>query len=409
MTIELKVPEIGESVSEVLVAQWHKRVGDRVERDEPVATLESDKVTLELVAPVAGRLLEVRIAQGQTSSVGQVIGLIEQDEQAEGVAAQAPRTSPRPGPTEPDVETDRSSEVAPSVAAAVEPRVGPAARRALREAGLGAEQVTATGPGGRVLKEDVERKARELVRQTSPERAQESEMAGEEEVVPMSPFRQTVAQRLVQAQQNAALLTTFNEIDMSGVAALRGQYQERFAEKYHVKLGLMSFFVKAAVEALKEFPAVNSEVRGQNIVYKNHYDIGIAIGSGRGLVVPVLRAAERLSFAEIEQSISDFVRRAQENQLELSELQGGTFTVSNGGVYGSLMSTPIINPPQSGILGLHSIQERPVVRAGQIVVRPMMYVALTYDHRVIDGREAVSFLVRVKECVEQPARILLEA
>ena len=274
---------------------------------------------------------------------------------------------------------------------------------------MDADQVTATGPGGRVLKEDVERKTHELARQATPGRALETDAAGEEEIVPMSPFRQTISQRLVQAQQNAALLTTFNEVDMSAVMALRSEHQQRFTDKYRVKLGLLSFFVKATVEALKEFPAVNSEVRGQNIVYKNHYDIGIAIGSGRGLVVPVLRAAERLSFAEIEQSIGDFARRAQENQLELSELQGGTFTISNGGIYGSLMSTPIINPPQSGILGLHAIQERPVVRAGQIVVRPMMYVALTYDHRVIDGREAVSFLRRVKECVEQPARILLEA
>ncbi|MBN1610829.1 MAG: 2-oxoglutarate dehydrogenase complex dihydrolipoyllysine-residue succinyltransferase [Polyangiaceae bacterium] len=405
MTIELKVPEIGESVSEVLVAQWHKSVGDRIERDEPVATLESDKVTLELAAPGAGRLVEVRVVAGQTSSVGQVIGLIEQDERAETSTAQAPAP---PGPTEPDEETARSSEATPSATANAAPRVGPAARRALREAGLGAEQVTATGPGGRVLKEDVERKARELARQAAPGRAQETEAAGEEEVVPMSPFRQTIAERLVQAQQNAALLTTFNEIDMSAVMALRGEVQQRFTEKHQVKLGLLSFFVKAAVEALKEFPAVNSEVRGQNIVYKNHYDIGIAVGSGRGLVVPVLRAAERLSFAEIEQTIGGFARRAQENTLELSELVGGTFTISNGGVYGSLMSTPIINPPQSGILGLHAIQERPVVRAGQIVACPMMYVALTYDHRVIDGREAVGFLKRVKECVEQPARILLE-
>jgi 2-oxoglutarate dehydrogenase E2 component (dihydrolipoamide succinyltransferase) len=409
MTIELKVPEIGESVNEVLVAQWHKRVGDRVERDEPVATLESDKATLELVAPGAGILVEIRVAQGQTSPVGQVIGVVEHDERAEALAAEASASNPRRRPTEPPGDVARSSQGAPAAAAAVEPRVGPAARRALREAGLQADQVTATGPGGRVLKEDVERRVHELARPASPERAPESEATGEEEVVPMSPFRQTIAQRLIQAQQSAALLTTFNEIDMSAVTALRSDYQQRFTEKYQVKLGLLSFFVKAAVEALKEYPAVNSEVRGQNIVYKNHYDIGIAIGSGRGLVVPVLRAAERLSFAEIELSISDFARRAQENRLELSELVGGTFTISNGGVYGSLMSTPIVNPPQSGILGLHAIQERAVVRAGQILARPMMYVALTYDHRVIDGREAVGFLKRVKECVEQPARILLEA
>jgi 2-oxoglutarate dehydrogenase E2 component (dihydrolipoamide succinyltransferase) len=283
----------------------------------------------------------------------------------------------------------------------------PSARRALKERGLRAEDVEPTGPGGRVLKEDVLRAPAAgggaEHRAPAPGDAERSE-----EVVPMSPFRKRIAERLVQAQQTAALLTTFNEVDMSAVLALRKEYQEAFSEKYGIKLGFMSFFVKAAVDALKLVPAVNAEIRGSDIVYKNYFDIGVAVGGGKGLAVPVIRQAERLSFAELEQTISDFGKRAKDNKLELSELLGGTFTISNGGVYGSLMSTPIVNPPQSGILGLHAMQDRPMAVNGQVVVRPMMYVALTYDHRVIDGREAVTFLKRIKHCVEQPARMLLE-
>jgi 2-oxoglutarate dehydrogenase E2 component (dihydrolipoamide succinyltransferase) len=283
-------------------------------------------------------------------------------------------------------------------------RVMPSARRALKERGLSAEDVEATGPGGRLLKEDVQRHPVE----PEARRAPPAPEGRQEEIVPMSPFRRRIAERLVQSQNTAALLTTFNEIDMGGVMELRKAHQEEFQKRYGIKLGFMSFFVKAAIEALKLVPAVNAEIRGTDVVYKNYYDIGIAVGGGKGLAVPVIRNAERLSFAEIEQIIADFGSRAKDNKLELSELQGGTFTISNGGVYGSLLSTPIINPPQSGILGLHAIQDRPVAVSGQVVIRSMMYVALTYDHRIVDGREAVTFLKRIKQCVEEPTRILLE-
>ena len=291
----------------------------------------------------------------------------------------------------------------------------PAARRILAERGLKPEEVPATGPGGRLLKEDalsyLERVEESKAEQPTGEKKTLTSPASdvrEEEVVPMSPLRRRIAERLVEAQQTAALLTTFNEIDMTAVMALRRQYRESFEKKYSIKLGFMSFFVKASIEALKLIPQVNAEVRGTDIVYRNYYDIGIAIGGGRGLVVPVLRHAERMSFAEIERAIDDFARRAETNKLNLDELRGGTFTITNGGIYGSLLSTPIINPPQSGILGMHAIQERPVVREGQIVIRPMMYVALTYDHRIVDGREAVTFLRHIKGLLEDPARILLE-
>jgi 2-oxoglutarate dehydrogenase E2 component (dihydrolipoamide succinyltransferase) len=281
-------------------------------------------------------------------------------------------------------------------------RVMPSARRALKERGVQADEIEATGPGGRVLKEDV-------LRHTPRAEAKAPSTSDKhEEVVPMSPFRKKIAERLVQSQQTAALLTTFNEIDMSAAMALRKEYQESFQEKYGIKLGFMSFFVKAAIDALKLVPAVNGEIRGTDIVYKNFYDIGVAVCGGKGLAVPVIRQADRLSFAEVEQSIADFGKRAKDNKLELSELMGGTFTISNGGIYGSLLSTPIVNPPQSGILGLHAIQDRPIALNGQVVIRPMMYIALTYDHRLIDGREAVTFLKRIKQCVEAPSRMLLE-
>jgi 2-oxoglutarate dehydrogenase E2 component (dihydrolipoamide succinyltransferase) len=278
----------------------------------------------------------------------------------------------------------------------------PSARRALKERGVQAEEIDATGPGGRVLKEDVLRHQPRAEAKASPAPDKP------EEVVPMSPFRKKIAERLVQSQQTAALLTTFNEVDMSAAMALRKEHQETFQEKYGIKLGFMSFFVKAAIDALKLIPAVNGEIRGTDIVYKNYFDIGVAVGGGKGLAVPVIRGADRLSFAQVEQAIADYGKRAKENKLELSELMGGTFTISNGGVYGSLLSTPIVNPPQSGILGLHAIQDRPVAVNGQVVIRPMMYIALTYDHRLIDGREAVTFLKRIKQCVEAPTRMLLE-
>ncbi|HTD88337.1 MAG TPA: 2-oxoglutarate dehydrogenase complex dihydrolipoyllysine-residue succinyltransferase [Candidatus Binatia bacterium] len=373
MPIELKIPAAGESVSEVEIGSWLKQKGDSVQRDEPVVVLESEKASMELPAPAAGIITEVLKKQGDTAAVGEVIAYLEPGE----AKAETPRVPP--AKEEP-------------------PRVMPAAARELAQRSLSAKDVKPTGPGGRILKEDVLRHSGDGKK--SEER---------EEVVPMTKLRRTIAERLVKAHQEAALLTTFNEVDMSEVMALRKQFGESFQAKHGVKLGFMSFFVKACVEALKEFPEVNAEIRGTNIVYHRHYDIGIAVGTGRGLVVPVLRNAERLSFSEIEKGIGDFGKRAKENKLLPDELQGGTFTISNGGVYGSLLSTPIVNPPQSGVLGMHAIQERPVARDGAVVIRPMMYVALSYDHRIIDGQGAVSFLKRIKDVIEHPARMLIEA
>ncbi|MFN7140945.1 MAG: 2-oxoglutarate dehydrogenase complex dihydrolipoyllysine-residue succinyltransferase, partial [Limisphaerales bacterium] len=297
---------------------------------------------------------------------------------------------------------------------AEEPKVMPAAQRVMAEQGLKADQVTATGPGGRILKEDAQRAAEGAApAPAAPAAAPGAQAAAapafrQEQAVRMTKLRRTVAERLVQAQHTAALLTTFNEIDMTNLMSLRKEYGEAFLKRYGVKLGFMSFFVKAAVDALKQIPEINAEIRGEDIIYKNYYDIGVAIGGGKGLVVPVLRNAERMSFADVEKTIAEFAVRAKDNKLKIEELQGGTFTISNGGVYGSLLSTPIINPPQSGVLGMHSIQERPVAINGQVVIRPMMYVALSYDHRIVDGKEAVTFLKRIKEAVEAPARMLLE-
>jgi 2-oxoglutarate dehydrogenase E2 component (dihydrolipoamide succinyltransferase) len=403
MAIELKVPEVGESITEVEIGDWLKSAGQTVRKDEPLVTIESEKATVELAAPEAGTLAKVLKEKGATAKVGEIIAYLEKN----GSAQPRPETSQAP----PDVKNAPSPETKTS-----ERRVMPAAEATLDEHHLRAEDVHGTGPGGRILKEDVLRRAQEPAPATAapgaaPARSPAPQLqpaSREEEIVPMSRLRRTVAERLVAAQHNAALLTTFNEIDMSHAMALRKEHGEGFQQRYQVKLGFMSFFVKASIDALKQFPALNAEVRDQAIAYHNYYDIGVAVGSGKGLVVPVLRNAERMSFADVEIGIGDFARRARENKLKLEELQGGTFTISNGGVYGSLLSTPIVNPPQSGVLGLHAIQERPVARDGVVVIRPMMYVALTYDHRVVDGREAVSFLKRVKEVMENPARMLLE-
>ena len=415
MAIELKVPEVGESITDVQIGTWLKQQGELVRRDEPLVSIETDKVTVELPAPEAGTIVEILVGSGEAATVGQVIGRFEAGASAPASfagMASSEASSPKSAATGPAVP------VAVEAAARPEPastspgyaRVMPSARRALRERGLAAEEVTPSGPGGRVLKADVLRHELPPIRAARP--AALGTDAGDrshlEEVVAMSPLRRRIAERLVEAQQSAALLTTFNEVDMSSVMQLRQKLQERFQSRYAVKLGLMSFFVKAAVEALKLVPQVNAEVRGAEIVYRNYFDIGVAIGGGRGLVVPILRHAERLGFAEIEKTINDFATRAKQNQIRIDELTGGTFTISNGGIYGSMLSTPIVNPPQSGILGLHAIQDRPVAHAGQVVIRPMMYVALTYDHRLVDGREAVTFLKHIKECIEDPARILLE-
>ena len=388
MSVDLKVPAVGESISSVVVGEWLVQPGQSVTQDTILVVLETDKVNVEVPAPVSGKLSKVLVKSGESAGIGDVLGVME-----EGAA---PAAESKPAPVKEAKEAKEPS---------------PAAKRALHEAGLKPEEVKGSGKDGQVLKEDVPKKAAPAAAAPAPAPAPHVSSGGggrQEETVPMTPLRKTIARRLVEAQSTAALLTTFNEVDMSAVMELRKSYQESFSAKHGTKLGFMSFFVKATIEALKAFPTVNAEVRDQSVVYKNYFDIGVAVGGGKGLVVPILRNAERLSFADIEKSIKDFGQRAQEGKIKLEELQGGTFTISNGGVYGSMLSTPIVNPPQSGVLGLHKIEERAVVRNGQVVVRPMMYLALTYDHRVVDGREAVTFLVRIKECMENPSRILLE-
>jgi 2-oxoglutarate dehydrogenase E2 component (dihydrolipoamide succinyltransferase) len=421
MSIELKIPEIGESITEVEIGGWLKTEGQSVTKDEPVVTLESEKATVELPAPDSGVLGQVLKPKGATAKVGEVIAYLEKDDSKTSVKEREPKTSqkkalPDSAPENQPAEESRGSKPSP------ESRIMPAAARVMAERGLRVEEIKPTGPGGRLLKEDVLKSStseeKSKAASAPPRREPETSTMlirkptpatdRQEEVVPMTMLRRTVAERLVHGQHSAALLTTFNEVDMSAVIELRKQYADDFQKKYNVKLGFMSFFVKAAIDALKQYPAVNAEVRDTNIVYHNYFDIGVAIGGGKGLVVPVLRNAERMSFAEIEVAIGDFARRAKENKLKIEELQGGTFTISNGGVYGSLLSTPIVNPPQSGVLGMHTIQERPVAREGSVVIRPMMYLALTYDHRLVDGREGVTFLKRVKEVIESPARMLME-
>jgi 2-oxoglutarate dehydrogenase E2 component (dihydrolipoamide succinyltransferase) len=448
MAVEVVVPQSGESIREVQIGVWRKAEGDRVDRDEILVELETDKAAMDLPAPVGGILKKILKKDGAEAAVGDVIALIEEraPDQDEAMKASSPPKKPARHDAAPPAQGNAAppphAEAAPPPAAspakarpqlvaerpapaaggqASEPRVMPAARRALQQRGLREQDVKGTGPGGRILKEDVAatvrrdaegsgREAIEAQPAAAPEPGEDAEGGGgrEEQVVPMSPMRRVIAKNLVAAQQNAALLTTFNEADMTSVIELRKRHQEAFQAKHGIKLGFMSFFVKAAIEALKLVPQVNAEIRDKSIVYKNYYDIGVAVGGGRGLVVPVLRNAERMSFADVEKGIADFARRAKDNQIELSELQGGTFTISNGGIYGSMLSTPIVNAPQSGILGLHAIQDRPVAVAGQVVVRPMMYLALTYDHRLVDGREAVTFLKHIKDQIEDPVRILVE-
>lgn len=427
MAVELKVPSAGESVQEVQVGEWRKGDGDYVERDEILVEIETDKAAMELPAPTSGRL-SIQKQRGEMARVGDVLAIVDESAakpQAGGADGKqveaAPRDEAKPAGAGDAVPIGRP--VSREEAATV---VMPGARRALAETGLSPAEVKPTGPGGRLLKEDVERARAEA--RPEPQARPQAELARpaarpveppataikptgprQEEVVPMSMLRRRVAQRLVEAQQTAAMLTTFNEADLSAVQQLRKEHGDPFEKKYGIKLGFMSFFVKASIDALKLYPAINAEIRGNDIVYKNYFDIGVAVSTDRGLVVPVLRNAELMSFAQVEQAIADMARRARENKLTLDELEGGTFTITNGGVFGSLLSTPILNPPQSGILGLHAIQDRPVVRDGQIVVRPMMYLALTYDHRIVDGREAVTFLRRIKECIETPTRMLLES
>ncbi|MEQ9453892.1 MAG: 2-oxoglutarate dehydrogenase complex dihydrolipoyllysine-residue succinyltransferase [Phycisphaeraceae bacterium] len=432
MAVELTVPEVGESITEVEIGKWLKSEGDAVSKDETLCEIETDKVTLELPAPADGVLGKLLKKQGEAASVGDVIGYLE-----EGGSGSKSKSASKPK-AESSKKTDSSGNAAAkSEREAAQKADGklvmPAAQVLLEKHGLKASEVEATGPGGRLLKEDVlahvaggtpeisappppaspssssrPSSATETA-SSKGESAAKAESDALEEVVPMTPLRRRVAEHLKNAQNTAALLTTFNEIDMSAVMTLRSQYKEGFEKKHGVKLGFMSFFVKAAIDALRQIPAVNAEVRGTDIVYKNHYDIGIAVSAPKGLVVPVLRRAERMSFADIEKGIGDLASRIKANQLKIEEMQGGTFTITNGGIFGSLLSTPIVNYPQSAVLGMHAIQERPVAVDGQVVVRPMMYVALTYDHRLIDGREAVTFLVRMKQVLEDPSRMLLEA
>lgn len=397
MAMEIKVPPVGESISEVQIGEWYIPEGKWVKEDVELVGLETDKATFDVPAPAGGTITRIVKKAGETAQIGDVIGYFEEAPQPEGAEAASSSDSGNGNTSQPKPAESKSS-------GGTETIVMPAAQRELAQRGLAASDVAATGPGGRLLKEDV------LQHESAP--AADASHSGSafrtEETVPMTPMRKRIAERLVQAQQTAALLTTFNEVDMTAVKNLRTKYKDAFLEKYEVKLGFMSFFVRAVVDALNEYPQVGAKIKDQNLVYSNYSDIGIAVGGGKGLVVPVLRNAERMSFAEIELAINDFAKRAAKNKIGLPELEGGNFTISNGGVYGSMLSTPIVNPPQSAVLGMHNIIDRPWVVDGQIVVRPIMYLALTYDHRVVDGREAVSFLKRIKETIEEPTRLVLE-
>ena len=405
MAVNLQVPAVGESITSVQIGAWRKSEGDVVTADEVVVELETDKAAVELPAPVGGTLVRIVLAQGATAAVGDVIGVI--DEQGATAAAPSP-AAPASSAKTPETPA-RVPAAAPATPAR---RLSPSARRAMREAGVPAPTAAGAGPADRVPKADpapaIEPEQATPAQPPVPSPTPATTEHREEERVPMTHLRKVIAGNLVAAQQAAALLTTFNEIDMTAVNDLRARYKDAFHERHGIKLGFMSFFVKAAVDALQTVPAVNARIDGTDIIYRKYQDIGIAVGGGRGLLVPVLRNAESMSLAAIELAIADLATRALQNKISLSELQGGTFTITNGGVYGSLLSTPIVNPPQSGILGMHAIQDRPVAIDRQVVVRPMMYVALTYDHRIVDGREAVTFLRRIKDLVECPERLWLQ-
>jgi 2-oxoglutarate dehydrogenase E2 component (dihydrolipoamide succinyltransferase) len=433
MATEIRVPSLGESVVEATVGQWFKQAGDTVTADEPLVELETDKVTVEVPAPASGVLSKIAVKAGDTVAVGALLGAIgdgagvSKPAKAKSAPVSATLAMAEASP-EADTSLARAPEAAPTEPKKLErepsPRqeVGnddmppsPAARKLMVESDLGADQVIGSGRRGQVLKVDVVKAAEALLKSERKEKAPPplrapvaSGDAAREERVRMTRLRRTIAKRLKEAQDTAAMLTTFNDVDMSAVMQLRRDYRDAFEKRHGVKLGFMGFFVKAALQALKDIPAVNAEIDGEDIVYKNYYHIGIAVGTERGLVVPVLRDADRMSLAEIETAIADFGARARSGKLALDELQGGTFTISNGGIYGSLLSTPILNAPQSGILGMHRIEERAVVRDGAIVARPMMYLALSYDHRLVDGKDAVTFLVHIKDSLEDPKRLVLD-
>jgi 2-oxoglutarate dehydrogenase E2 component (dihydrolipoamide succinyltransferase) len=414
MSIEIKVPAMGESVTEATVGRWFKKVGDAVARDEPLLELETDKVTVEVPAPADGAIESIAVNQGATVGVGTVLGAI-----AEGAAAKSATPPSARSETSPAAPSSKPPAPPPPAAAAPAAKTTapeemmPSVRRIAEETGIRPSEISGTGKDGRVMKGDMiaaleARVAERAAQPVAVASAAQRPRADREERVPMSRLRRTIALRLKESQNTAAQLTTFNEVDMSHVMALRTEYKESFEKKHHVRLGFMGFFVKACIAALKELPSVNAEIEGGDFIYKNYYDIGVAVSTERGLIVPVVRDADRLSLAQIEGAIVDFGTRARDSTLKLEELQGGTFTISNGGVFGSLMSTPILNAPQSGILGMHKIQPRPVAIDDRVEIRPMMYLALSYDHRMVDGREAVTFLVRVKENLEDPQRLLLD-
>ncbi|WP_071795545.1 2-oxoglutarate dehydrogenase complex dihydrolipoyllysine-residue succinyltransferase [Natronohydrobacter thiooxidans] len=402
MSTEVRVPTLGESVSEATVATWFKKPGDAVAVDEMLCELETDKVTVEVPSPMAGTLTEILADEGSTVAAGGLLAMISEGGAA---AAPAPAKAAEPAPAPAEASGARDTEDAPS------------AKKLMAEKGLSPDQVTGTGRDGRIMKEDVQRAAAAPAAaptvpapaaQQAPRGPVSADDASREERVKMTRLRQTIARRLKEAQNTAAMLTTYNEADMGGIMELRNEYKDAFEKKHGVKMGFMSFFVKACCHALMEVPEVNAEIDGTDVVYKNYVHMGVAVGTPTGLVVPVLRDAHQMGFAEIEKRIGDFGRRARDGKLSMDEMAGGSFTISNGGVYGSLMSSPILNPPQSGILGMHKIQERPMVVKGQIVARPMMYLALSYDHRIVDGKGAVTFLVRVKEALEDPRRLLMD-
>ncbi len=411
MATEIRVPALGESVTEATIGRWFKKLGDTVGADEPIVELETDKVTLEVNAPASGVLAEIIAKDGETVGAGALLGQIGDGAGAASSKSEAePQAKPVPPPAPPKTA---SPPPAPAPAEPAPPMpASPAAAKIAADHGIDAAAVEGSGKRGQVLKGDIlEAIAKPLaptpvpvmLRAPAPATAEDHE-----ERVPMTRLRQTIARRLKDAQNTAAMLTTFNEADMSGVMALRARHKDAFEKKHGTKLGIMGFFVKACIGALKEVPSVNAEIDGADIIYKNYYHLGVAVGTDKGLVVPVVHDCDKLSVAEIEKTITDFGQRARAGQLKIEEMQGGTFTITNGGVYGSLMSTPILNAPQSGILGMHKIQERPVAIGGKIEIRPMMYLALTYDHRLVDGKEAVTFLVRVKDALEDPARLVLD-
>jgi len=421
MEIDIKIPSVGESVREAVIAQWYRQDGDRVQKDEPLFVIETDKVTLEIVAEADG-VLRILAPAGTTVAIGAVVGTIATEVVAVKPAEPAladKAVKPPPFPAAPEKPAAPEPVAAEPAQVRVRPILAPSVRRLVAEKHLDVSAITGSGPGNRITKGDVllyleqmqvlAERPRELV-VTRPDISPTPILPTDKEISrkPMSPIRQRIAARLLEAKQNTAMLTTFNEIDMSRTIAIRALFKEAFREKHGISLGFMSFFIKASVEALKEFPEINAFIDSSEIVYHHYYHIGIAIGTDRGLVVPVIRQAENLSFAQLEQAIVDYVEKVKTNRLELADLEGGTFTITNGGVFGSLLSTPILNTPQSGILGMHKIEKRPVVVDDQVHIRPMMYVALSYDHRIVDGREAVTFLVKIKEYIENPERMMME-